>query len=186
MSIPDNNYPYGNWSGISGINIHDLILQPPNRGSAYDDIFKLSAVCNSTFSNVSVVAGSQIENALDMNNGSSGNTFTKLKLDAGHEVAVYIKGGSCNNSFDDVLITKIGGHSDLYLGDYSDQSKAKTTGNKFNNWRRIDGKPVRVSWNFFRADKPVLTDSVVTYQYLLSFVRTCYVELKYLFPRLIP
>lgn len=186
MSTPDTNFLPGSFANQRGNTFMDVLLIPPNRGAGLDDIFKLSRTVDCVFHNINVQAGAQRENALDINNESCGNTLTHLRLDAGAMNAILIKGGSCNNRFDDVLISKPGGHSDLYVGDYSDQSKKRTTGNTFNDIRRIDGQPVRVAWNFLRAEKPQLTHSKVKYQYFLSLVRTCYVEAKYLLPRLIP
>ena len=179
--MSDTNYPPGEFANQDGITVAGLILAPPERGAGFDDIFKLSHVTNSLFRGVTVIAGAQIENALDMNNGSSGNVFAGLKLDAGAECAIIVKGGSQDNRFSDVLITRAGGHSDVYLGDYSDQSKEKSSGNRFDNVRRLDDQPVRVAWTFFRAAKPAFTNSHVRYQYLWSLVRTIYVEAKYLF-----
>jgi hypothetical protein len=184
--MSDLNYPPGEFASQDGLTVADLVLAPPNQGAGFADILKLSRVTKSRFTSVFVIAGAQTENALDLNNGSSGNVFVGLKLDAGQECAVIIKGGSSGNTFSDVLITRAGGHSDLYLGDYSDQSKAKSVSNHFDHVRRLDDQAVRVSWTFFRAEKPTFTNSQVSYQYLRSFFRTIYVEAKYLLPSLIP
>ena len=186
MSHPDQNFPPGDFGGQRGSVFMDLLLAPVDRGAGFDDIMKLSRTTDCDFHNITVQAGAQRENALDINNESCRNKLTHLRLDAGGMNAILIKGGSCDNDFDDVLISRPGGHCDLYVGDYSDQSKARSTGNKFNDIRRLDAQPVRVAWNFLRADRPVLTHSKVRYLYALSLVRTIYVELKYLFPRLIP
>lgn len=178
--MADKNYV--SYSDVDGVVKEGLRLEPPNLGADFDDILKLSNARNCFFRGVEVVAGRQRENAIDLNRNSSGNRFDETILDAGKQCAILIKGGSCFNIFSDVLIRKPGGHSDIYIGDYSDQSRAKSTDNLFDNVRRSDGKPVRVAWNLVRAEKPVLvTDLDVTYQYLLSFFRTIYVEVKYLF-----
>jgi hypothetical protein len=184
--MSDINYPPGDFADKDGITVKDLMLIPPGGGVGYADIFKNSHVTNSTFDGVTVVAGKQSENAWDANNGCSGNTYRRLKLWPGSESAVLLKDGFCGNTVDDVEIVLHGGHSDWYEGDYSDQGGTRNTGNAYNNVRMTDGSPIRVSWTFFRAEKPRFTDSVVRYQYLLSFFRTCYVEAKYLFPGLIP
>lgn len=181
MSTPDINYPPGEFANADGLAVTGLTLAPPNSGAGFADILKLSRVTNSRFTGCFIIAGAQSENALDLNNGSSGNVFAGLKLDAGAECAIIVKGGSQDNRFSDVLITRAGGHSDVYLGDYSDQSKEKSSGNRFDNVRRLDDQPVRVAWTFFRAAKPAFTNSHVRYQYLWSLVRTIYVEAKYLF-----
>lgn len=182
--MADNNFPKGDFSGTLNETIVDLLLQPDNGGTSYDDIFKNSHVKGCTFDGVTVKAGLQRENAWDANNDTRFNTYRRLKFDGGHSPAIYLKGGFCDNRIDDVEITKIGdSHSDWYEGDYSDQSRDKNRRNTRNNVRRSDGKPVRVAWTFFRAEKPRFTNSKVTYQYLWSFVRTIYVECKYLYMR---
>ncbi len=182
--MSDNNYQ--SYADEDGLHVDGMTLAPPYGGFAFDDIWKLSHVTNSTFSNVKVIAGAQRENALDSNRNCTGNTLRGLQLDAGKQCAVLLKDGWCDNVVDDVLITHAGGHSDWYEGDYSDQGGDKNTGNRYNNVRRIDGQPVRVAWTFFRAEKPRFTNSNVRYQYCLSALRTLYVELKYAFPIIIP
>ncbi len=183
--MSDTNFPPGEFADQDRISVSDIVLAPPNLGSSLDDIFKLSHVTNSTFERITVVAGAQIENALDMNRMCCGNTFKQLKLDAGKECAILCKGGSCDNSWDDVELTRAGGHSDIFIGDFSDQSKASSVNNRFNNVRRKDGQPVRVRWTFFRARKPIITNSQVTYQYGWSLISTVYVETKYRFPKFV-
>ena len=171
---------------MSGLTVKDFMLAPPNGGAGFADIFKNSHVTGCTFDGVTVIAGQQSENAWDANRNCAGNTYRRLKLWPGRECAVLLKDGFCNNTVDDVEIVHHGGHSDWYEGDYSDQGGKRNTGNRYNNVRMTDGSPVRVSWTFFRAAKPRFTNSTVRYQYLLSFLRTCYVEAKYLLPKVIP
>ena len=176
--MSDTNYPPGVFAYQDRIEICGLSLSPPDGGVGFDDLFKLSHVTNSTFDTVLVNGGKQNENALDCNNGCTGNRFHKLTLSAGKECAVLLKDGFCNNVIDDCLILNHGGNSDWYEGDYSDQGGKKNTGNVYSNVRMADGSAVRVSWTFFRAEKPAFIDSKIEYQYLLSAVRTVYVEAK--------
>ena len=175
----DTNYPPGDFANVDGMTVTSLVLDPPLGGVGFDDIFKCSHVTNSTFNGVTVMAGRQRENAWDANNGTSGNAFRRLVLEPGAECAVLLKDGFSRNTVDDVLILAHGGNSDWYEGDYSDQGGARNTGNIYNNVRMADGSPVRVSWTFFRAQRPVFTHSQVTYQWFLSLARTIYVEAKY-------
>jgi hypothetical protein len=177
---------YQSYANVDGIVVENLVLSPPNQGAGFDDLFKNSHVTNSVFDGVTVNGGKQAENAMDCNNGTAGNTYRRLKLTPGVECAVLLKDGFCKNTIDDLEITAHGGDSDIYIGDFSDQGGAKCTSNTFNNVRMTDGSAVRVSWTFFRAEKPRFTNSKISYQYLLSAVRTIYVEAKYLFPKLIP
>lgn len=180
-STPDKNYPPGEFAGRTNETFVNLILAPERGGEDYDDVFKCSGVKGCTFDGVTVHAGSQRENAWDSNADSRFNIFRRLRLDAGRGPAVYLKGGFSDNHLDDIEITKGGGHSDLYIGDYSEQSRARSERNTFNNVRRSDGQPVRVSWNLLRAEKPRFTASgPIDYQYLWSIVRTIYVEWCYL------
>jgi len=186
MSTPDINWPPGDFADKDGITVEDLVLSPPDQGAGFADLFKNSHVMNSTFDGVTINGGKQSENAWDANRGTAGNTYRRIKLTPGAECAVLLKDGFCKNTVDSLEITAHGGDSDIYIGDFSDQGGAKCTGNTFNNVRMTDGSAVRVAWTFFRAEKPRFTNSKVSYQYLLSAIRTCYVEAKYLFPKLIP
>lgn len=177
----DINYPPGEFANITRGYYGGLILEPPSGGIDFDDLLKLSNTSDTSFINCEVRGGMNRENALDVNNRSCRNIFRACAFDMGQGPSIYVKGGSCNNIFDDILLRGVArSHSDLYVGDYSDQSKEKSLGNTFNNMRREDGKPVRVSWNMLRAEKPIIANSKVTYQYGWSLVRTIVVELKYL------
>lgn len=187
----DNNYSPGVFADQTGLAVQDLLLAPPNAGAGFDDLWKLSHCMASTFRNVEVRGGRQKENAQDLNRGSSGNTFAGLVLDAGGQSAILVKGGSSHNGWDDVLIRHAAGHSDIYLGDYAETAAGvplteRSEDNRFNAVRRGDAEPVRVAWTFFRAQRPVFTNSTVRYQYLLSAVRTVYVEIKYAWKKLFP
>lgn len=180
MSIPDHNYPAGDFADRHGESIGPLVLQPDNGGASYDDVFKVSHCTDCQFSDIAVKAGLQRENGIDLNRDSDGNTFSRLSLDGGGQGAILVKGGSSVNTFDDILICRAGGHSDIMIGGYSGQSKEASVGNRFHNVRRADGEPVRVAWTFTRASKPIITGSKVKYQYLWSLVRTIAMEWSYM------
>jgi len=179
--MSDSNYPPGDFADRTGEAHGPLFLAPPRLGEDYDDIFKVSNCTSCVFTDITVSAGRQRENALDLNRGSSGNRFSNLRLDGGGQGAILIKGGSSNNFFENVLIYKTSGHSDVMVGGYSQQSQKASTNNRFAGIRREDGKPIRVAWTFTRAKKPIFTNSDVEYQYFWSLVRTVAMELKYLF-----
>ena len=178
MNTPDVNLPAGDFADKDNIIVKNLVLSPPNQGAGFADLFKNSHVTNSTFDGITVNGGQQSENAWDSNRETSGNIYLHLKLTPGKECAVLLKDGFSKNTVDDLEITAHGGNSDWFEGDYSDQGSIKCINNKFNNIRMTDGSPVRVSWTFFRAEKPKFTNSNIKYQYILSLFRTCYVELK--------
>ena len=181
----DTNWPPGNFCDQDGLLIDGLTLVPPDQGADFDDIFKLSRVTNSIFKNVRVLGGKQRENALDMNRGSCGNCFENLDLYAGEECAILCKGGSSNNSWKETTILRAGGHSDIYIGDYSDQSHEWCRNNRFEDVARSDGEPVRVRWAW--GDRPIITgNSNVKFQYCLSYLSRLYVGLKILFLKIIP
>lgn len=178
---PDINYHTGEFADRTRESFGPLALTPPNAGAGYDDIFKVSHCVNCQWDDIEVKAGKQRENALDLNRNSCGNLFRRLVLDAGEQGAILVKGGSSNNTWDNVLIREVGsGHSDIMIGGYSGQSKAKSHNNRFHNIRRADGQPIRVAWCFTRASKPVITGSNVKYQYGWSLVRTIAQEWSYL------
>lgn len=183
--MSDNNYPPGNFCDQDSLLIDGLVLTPPDQGAGFDDLLKLSHVTNSTFKNVRVLGGKQRENALDVNNNSCGNSFENLDLYAGQECAILCKGGSSNNTWRETTILRSGGHCDVYIGDYSDQSHEWCKNNRFIDLARSDGDPVRVRWAW--GDRPIVTgNSNVKFQYCLSAVSFLYVLFKTLLhPKLI-
>ena len=84
-----------------------------------------------------------------------------------------------------VLIRWAGGHSDFYVGDYSDQSHEWCRNNRAEDLARSDADPVRVRWAW--GNRPIVTgNSNVKFQYCLSVVSFLYVGLKILLPKIIP
>jgi len=166
----------------SGRTIERLTVDPASDGlnpGEYDDLLKLSRTCGMTFSDLVIVSqGSNHENAIDINNGASGNRFVRAIVEGGRQCAIYVKGGSNNNRFDDVLLVRPQGHSDVFLGDYSDQSFERVRGTVIGpNCRRDDGKPLRIRCG--DADWPAVAPGVAyRRQYLLSFASKVYVWAK--------
>jgi hypothetical protein len=180
MLSPDRNYPPGDFADLLSKEFSGLRIAPPDDGAAFDDIWKVSHCRTCTFTDIEVTAGRQRENALDLNRESSFNAFKDLTLDAGDQGAILIKGGSSFNRFQDVLIRKVGGHTDIMIGGYSGQSKEKSAGNLFDSVRREDGQPVRYAYTFTRASRPIFKNSNVRFQFWWSLVRTVAMEFKYL------
>lgn len=178
--MADRNYPPGDFANRSGERIGPLVLAPEDGGAPYDDIFKVSHCVGCVFTDVDVKAGKQRENGLDLNRDSSGNTFTRLVLDAGGQGAILVKGGSSDNTWNNVLIRKAGGNTDVMIGGYSGQSRATSKDNAFDYIRRADGKPVTYAYTFTRAERPRFTNSNVKFQFWWSLVRTIAQEWKYL------
>jgi hypothetical protein len=179
--MADRNYPPGDFADRTNEVVGPLVLAPEEGGAGYDDVWKVSNCVGCQFSGIEVKAGKQRENAQDLNRYSSANRFTGLVLDAGGQGAILAKGGSSDNTWDDVLIRKAGGNSDVMIGGYSQQSRATSKNNRFNNIRREDGKPVRYAYTFLRAHRPRFTNSKVEFQFWWSLVRTIDQEIKYLF-----
>ena len=119
------------------------------------------------------------ENAID-GNRASGLIVEDCEIWAGAECALYLKGGTRGARFRRILIKWIGGHCDLYVGDYSDQSHQWSKDNTFEDLARSDGEPVRVrrAW----GDWPVITgNSLANRQVIVSAGCFCYVGAKTLF-----
>lgn len=181
MNRPDHNYPPGDFSDRNAEPFGVIELSPSDAGRGYDDIFKVSHCTGCRWESVTVNAGKQRENAQDLNRESCANHFGELIADAGGQGAILVKGGSCNNHWDRVLIRKAGGHTDIMVGGYSGQSKKPSKNNRFEVAERSDGKPVRVAWTFTRAEKPTFGPNCkVRYQYFWSLVRTIAQEISYL------
>lgn len=183
----DNNYPPGDFAGRVGETIGPLNLVPPDEGRGFSDIFKNSGVQDCTFNDIWEESYLHSENGWDANKKTARNKYNRLTLCAGGGPAVYLKDGFCDNEVNGVTIKSYAKHSDWYEGDYSSTGGARNRGNTYSGVHRADGKAVRVAWTFFRAERPKFKDSgPIRYQWGWSLVRTIYVELKYLFPKLIP
>ncbi len=180
MSDTDVNFGPGDFSDRTDEKCANIYLVPPDGGAGFDDVFKVSHCTGCEWDRVEVKAGFQKENAQDLNRESCGNSFKRLTLDAGEQGAILCKGGSSNNTWDDVLIKKASGHTDVMIGGYSGQSKKTSENNRFHRIRREDGEPVRYAYTFLRAHRPRFTDSQVKFQFWWSLVRTVAQEWSYL------
>ena len=161
----DINYDDHTFPGTDGLVLqtHDVQLSP-EESAKYNDLLKFSKTTNCKVGKISVTGGQQIENAIDMNNECANISLGDVYLEEGRENALTIKGG-CDNIYIGNLVIKPGiGHCDIELGNWSDQSKKKTTNVVIGRVARTDGKPVRVRYGW--ADKPVIHDGNVEWQTL--------------------
>ena len=143
--------------------IPEIVLDLPARGvdaSKYNDILKFSHAVNVHIAHVAVrTGGSQIEQAIDMNNLCQNIGIDRAELDEGHENVLTIKGGCTDIHVGVLLITPGSGNCDIELGGISAQSNNPTTGVSFNA-NRTDGKPVRL--RIINATTPSYTGNVTT------------------------
>lgn len=181
----DINYYPGDFSGRKNEVFEGLVLIPDNKGKDFDDIFKNSNCQNCHFKNIKVIGGEQRENAWDANHFTKNNIYENLYLEASKQPAVYLKGGFCNNVINNLEMTKSRGLYDWYEGDYAGPYREKNKNNKYNLIKRSDGRPVRVVWNYFGAEKPKFVNSKIKYRYIISFFLTLYVEGKYILMKVI-
>jgi hypothetical protein len=181
MSKPDHNF-MSFTAADSGRKIEHLTVDPVGAGrdpAEYDDLLKLSAACGMIFRQLVIISrGRNRENAIDLNNSACGNWFIGAIVEGGRQCAIYVKGGSSNNYFQDVLLRNSRGHSDVFLGDYSDQSFERVRGTVIGpGVRRADGKPLRIRCG--DADWPEVAEGVAyRRQYLLSYATKVYVWAK--------
>lgn len=113
----------------------------PLRRDKYSDILKFSNRQSFSLTNVYVSQGK--EDSVDINNRCSNITLQGNFAIEGYGKQVFtIKGGS-KDIFISGVIENPGNHTDVEIGNWSDQSKEKTTNVQL-NLRRMDGKPVRV------------------------------------------
>jgi hypothetical protein len=181
MSKADHNF-MSFTAADSGRKIEHLTVDPAGEGrdpAEYDDLLKLSAACGMVFRQLVIVSGGRNrENAIDLNNGAAGNWFIGAIVESGRQCPIYVKGGSCNNYFEDLLLRNSHGHSDVFLGDYSDQSFERVRGTVIGpGCRRDDGRPIRIRCG--DADWPVVAEGVPYRRlYIRSYASKAYVWLK--------
>ena len=182
MTAPDHNYR--SYADQFGFLVEDLTVDPRHDGldaGDFADLLKLSNVQHATFRRLVVHGeGAQQENAIDMNRGCVGVLIDTALLQAGNQNAITIKGGCEEIELRDVTIMP-GGHCDIELGNWSDQSSARTTGVRLIRVRRWDGKPVRLRVG--HADEPIVEDCEIERQFWASLALKAYVKIKFLFVR---
>ena len=146
--MPDTNY-------VSYADIEDLRLEGeqyvPICPQYFDDTLKFSHVRNARVKGIYVLGGR--ENAVDINRMCRDICIEDSTLKGGDQATVVVKGGSESIIFDRVIhVPSPKAWCEFLLGDWSDQSTAKTRGVVIINNRTNTDQPVRVVVG--RADWP--------------------------------
>ena len=178
MSDTDTNFLA--YADTAGLRLSAIVADPAAEGKNpddYDDVFKLSHVTDFKVDGLTVRGGQQKENAIDMNRECVDVEIINARLEAGKQNAITIKGGCKNISLFGVTIERAGGHCDIELGNWSDQSWNKTTGVVLTNVVRLDGQPVRVRVG--HADDPVIAGGNVKILFWGSLYLKAYWNLKW-------
>jgi hypothetical protein len=183
VSRPDNNYR--SHADIAGLVLSGEQIDPRLEGkdpAEFDDLLKLSHVTNATVRGCAIRGGgAQRENALDLNRQCADVLIDGCTLESGRQNALTIKGGCVAITVKDTVIVPGRGHCDIELGNWSDQSTARTTRVWLVNVTRSDGRPVRLRVG--RADDPIVLGGNVRKDRLGSLLITAAWWAKYLFTR---
>ncbi len=180
MSNPDINFLSVTTPGQI-IEDREIIAPQPEQGGYWSDLVHIN-VPNVTIRRCRLDARWCWENAVD-GNGAHGLLVEDCEIISGRECSFYVK-ALHGATFRRCRLISAGGHSDGYAGDYSDRSDEKTTGVVFEDCTRLDGEAFRVRWA--HATRPKTVNMKARFLCLLSLVSCIYVNLKYLFPKLIP
>lgn len=146
MATTDKNYR--SYADIDGVYINGELIQPPD--NSYADTLKFSKATTVLVDNCDITGG--YEDVIDMNRYCGGIEIRNCRLFSKGEYCATIKGGSKNIVLRDVVIDNHGKTYDIDLGNWSDQSKEKTTDVELINVTSLDGSPVTV--RVLNADKP--------------------------------
>ncbi|HWA07923.1 MAG TPA: hypothetical protein VG838_00500 [Opitutaceae bacterium] len=179
MSDTDKNYKA--WADLVGLVLTDLTVDPREEGlnpADFDDLFKLSHAEQVKVTGLTVRGGGlQKENCIDMNRLCRDVEIINARLEAGQQNAITIKGGCRDIHLSAITIERAGGHCDIELGNWSDQSWDPVTGVVLTNVCRADGKPVRVRVG--HADAPVIVGGNVKILFWGSLYLKTYWNLKW-------
>jgi hypothetical protein len=152
----DNNY--ASFADRDGVRASGITFDPTLDGlqaAAFSDILKFSNLTNSVFEGGVVVATGAKENAIDANRNCSNVRVHDFLLFGGRQAAIVCKGGCKQMVFSKVTIyPDSSAKVDVIWDDWSDQSKAPSTGS-LTDVRRADGKPVRVAFGRFNRPQIV-------------------------------
>lgn len=138
------------YADVEGQTLDGAVLTPPD--ATYTDTLKYSHAVNCAATGCDITGGR--EDCVDINRLCQNITIKDSILRISGNQAVTIKGGSSGISLENVVIHGAGKYAEIELGNWSDQSMAKTTGVLLHNVSRADGKPVRVVVGV--ADKPLI------------------------------
>ena len=170
-----------NYLSIADTNgVHMENVKLPKEGesaSNYDDVLKFSNAQDCSFADGYVEGGR--ENAVDINRNCRNILIRDTTLKGGDHCSVVIKGGSRAIDLLRVLIVPGGGHYDIELGGWSDQSKEKTGLVLLEHVMRTDGKPVRVAVG--NAKRPMVYGGNVKVLFWWSLGLKLYVWAKGIF-----
>lgn len=138
-----SDHNFYSYCDVSDLEIPDGTIFMPPISQEYDDVLKFSNAHRITGHDITVYGGR--ENAIDFNRTCSDIRLSALRLIGGDQSAIVIKGGTTRIDLSDVLITPSKrAWCDILIGDWSDQSYARTTEITLTDVRRTDGLPVRV------------------------------------------
>jgi uncharacterized protein YceK len=136
------------WGPLPIYEIPSIVLDLPTLGvdaSKYNDILKFSRAINIRIDQVTVkTGGTQIEQAIDMNNLCQNITIVRADIQEGRENALTIKGGCNNIHFGMLSIIPGSGHCDIELGGASDQSNLPTTEVTMDSAAMTSGAPIKL------------------------------------------
>ncbi len=164
-------------------NVSGLVLNPSADGwspGSWSDTVHFSGCEHQQFLEFIVFGGK--EDCLDFNNHCEGLLVKNMTLDSGGMYCITLKGGSCDNAFEDILVMSHGDKVDIEIGNWSDQSIGLSKRNEFGNVQSRDGKPVTYAYRL--GCKPKFTNSNVHHLFWRSVGITLYYWGKYLITRI--
>lgn len=178
MSTPDRIYRV--CTAEAGAVIENLTVDPKADGLSadrFEDIYKFSDKHDIVHRNLRVEATGANENGIDINNRCSGLIYDGFEVSGGKQSGVLVKGGSDGTKLKRGVFKNCTGWCEILLGDWSDQSTAKTTGTEIEENIRDDGKAVRVIVG--RAEWPDVTGGNVKILYFQSYLQKAYWWIKF-------
>ncbi len=171
MSSPDRNFK--SYYPESG-DVSDQKLFPSGPdwpAGSWSDTVHFSRCAAQKFVRFEIGGGK--EDCIDLNNNCNANLFSDFKLWAvTSSQAITLKGGSCDNEFEDLVIVYHGKNVDIEIGNWSDQGYGDNTRNVFYRVKSEDGKPVTYCYRL--GSKPRFIDSNVKHLWWRSIGITIY------------
>lgn len=175
-AISSADINYSSLADVSDVRLDNLAIDPAadpaHSAAGYDDLLKLSNAKRVQIHGLTVRGGSQRENAIDLNRTCEDVVIDGAALEAGSQNAITIKGGCRRITLRNIVIVRAGGHCDIELGNWSDQSFAPVTEVRLENVTRADGKPVRL--RVVQASMPTIVGGNVRYLRLESLLLKAY------------
>lgn len=182
-AAPDQNYR--SYCDVTDVYEAGRTIDPRREGldpAAFDDLLKLSHVQRAMLRGFAVRGGGlQRENAIDLNRECADVILDCFSVEAGRQNAVTIKGGCVRTTITHLVIERAGGHCDIELGNWSDQSQAPVRSTVLENVSRADGKLVRLRVG--HAERPIIVGGNVEYLWLQSLALKVYWWAKFAWTR---